>query len=481
MIDKDNKTGWAIDVAPGSTAKMNADHEAAFVLKKPLAAAGETLRIRLFHNVNENYLIGRFAIDFADTAPPAALTSNDEAMLVALRTAAAQRSPLQNKLLQEAFDRSKPRPPKNPDLAQLMVMRDRKEPRQTFVLTRGDFTRPDKSAGPLEPGLLHAVPPQAAPHDNRLTRLDLARWLVHPDNPVTPRVTMNRIWMRYFGRGLVETEEDFGSQGSGPTHPALLDWLAGELIRGGWSPKHMHRLIVTSATYRQSSKQRDELLQRDSRNLLLARQQRLRLDAEVVRDAALCASGLLDRTIGGQSVHPPQPDGVYAFTQVARQWKADSGPNRYRRGLYTFFFRSAPYPLFTTFDAPDFQAVCTRRPRSNTPLQSLTMANDVAFVEMAQSLALRLAQEVPGDAEQQLIARINRAFELSLSRQPSTEELTVLRAYLGSQREAFSKDPDAAHKLATPALTSAIAPADAAVLVCLARALLNTDNFITRE
>jgi hypothetical protein len=495
VIDKDNKTGWAINVAPGSAAKMNADHEAVFVLKTPLAAAGETLRIRLYHDVNEKYLIGRFAIDFADIAPPPMLSANDEAMLVALRTAAAQRSPAQSKLLQQAFDRSKPRPPKNPDLAQLMVMRERKEPRETFLLTRGDFTRPDKSAGPLEPGLLHAVPPpitvslqttaspqaQGSPHGKRLTRLDLARWLVHPDNPLTPRVTMNRTWMRYFGRGLVETEEDFGSQGSGPTHPALLDWLSGEFIRGGWSPKHMHRLIVTSATYRQSSKQRDELLQRDPRNLLLARQQRLRLDAEVVRDAALCASGLLDRTIGGQSVHPPQPDGVYAFTQVARQWKADSGPNRYRRGVYTFFFRSAPYPLFTTFDTPDFQAVCTRRPRSNTPLQSLTMANDVAFVEMAQAMAMRLAQEVPGDGEQQLVARINHAFELALSRQPSSEELTVLRAYLGSQREGFSKDSEAAGKLATPALSAVVSLADGAVLVCLARALLNTDNFITRE
>ncbi len=173
----------------------------------------------------------------------------------------------------------------------------------------------------------------------------------------------------------------------------------------------MHRLIVTSATYRQSSRQTTEALERDPRNLWLARQNRLRLEAEIVRDAALSASGLLDSTLGGPSVHPPQPDGVYAFTQLAKQWKTDTGPARYRRALYTFFYRSAPYPLFTTFDAPDFQTSCTRRPRSNTPLQSLTVANDAAFVELAQGLALRLAQDLPQsaatDPAQLLAARVS--------------------------------------------------------------------------
>ncbi len=310
------------------------------------------------------------------------------------------RTPEQVKLLQAAFERAEPRArtkDKRPQLisALQMVMRERAEPRETFTLLRGDFTRPDKAAGPLDPGVLRAVAPAWKPAAPRGTRLDLARWLVDPDNPLTPRVTMNRLWMRYFGRGLVESDEDFGAQGSPPTHPALLDWLAGQFIRSGWSQKQMHRLIVTSATYRQSSRQTPLALERDPRNVFLSRQNRLRLEAEVVRDAALSASGLLDRTIGGPSVHPPQPDGVYAFTQLAKQWKTDTGGARYRRALYTFFYRSAPYPLFATFDAPDFQTACTRRPRSNTPLQSLTVANDAAFVELAQGLALRLTKDVP--------------------------------------------------------------------------------------
>src|SRR5439155_6913529 len=234
-----------------------------------------------------------------------------------------------------------------------------------------------------------AVPPKLPPLTQARSategpgrnRLDLAKWLVHPENPLTPRVQMNRIWMHYFGRGLVETEEDFGTQGSPPSHPELLDWLAAEFQRQGWSLKEMHRLIVTSNTYRQASKFRADLKDKDPRNLLLARQERVRFDAEIVRDAALTASGLLDRTIGGPSVKPPQPEGVYAFTQTAKRWTADTGPSRYRRGMYTLYFRSAPHPLFTTFDAPDFQTVCTRRGRSYTPLQALTVANDEAFLE----------------------------------------------------------------------------------------------------
>jgi len=204
-----------------------------------------------------------------------------------------------------------------------------------------------------------------------------------------------------------------------------------------------------------------------------------------VRDAALSASGLLDSTLGGPSVHPPQPDGVYAFTQLAKQWKTDTGGARYRRALYTFFYRSAPYPLFGTFDAPDFQTACTRRPRSNTPLQSLTVANDAAFVELAQGLALRLAREVPAsaatDPEQLLDARIRRASLLTLSREPSPAERDLLRAFVARERDSFAEHPDAAGLLITPPLAAAVSPADGAALVCLARALLNTDNFITRE
>jgi hypothetical protein len=496
-IDGDIKTGWSIGVEPGSAAQMNANHEAVFVFSHPISPVGKTLLLRMYHDGPPNHLIGRFAVDFTATVPPLVPDDQDAKLLAALRTANAERTPDQVKLLQAAFERAEPRArtmDKRPQLvsALQMIMREREQPRETFTLLRGDFTRPDKAAGALEPGVLRAVPAAWKPVAPRGTRLDLARWLVDPANPLTPRVTMNRVWMRYFGRGLVESDEDFGAQGSAPTHPALLDWLAGEFIRSDWSQKQMHQLIVTSATYRQASRQTAAALERDPRNLLLARQSRLRLEAEIVRDAALSASGLLDATIGGPSVHPPQPDGVYAFTQLAKQWKTDTGGARYRRALYTFFYRSAPYPLFGTFDAPDFQTACTRRPRSNTPLQSLTVANDAAFVELAQGLALRLTKDVPAgallaetsaalDAVQLLDARIRRASLLTLSREPSATEYELLRTFVVRERDAFAQNPDAAALLVTPELTAAVSQADGAALVCLARALLNTDNFITRE
>ncbi|MES2707501.1 MAG: PSD1 and planctomycete cytochrome C domain-containing protein [Verrucomicrobiota bacterium] len=376
----------------------------------------------------------------------------------------------------------KPRP------AALMIMREQPTPRDTFLLTRGDFTRPDTAAGPLLPAVLPAVPPKlekGTGPDGRLTRLDLAKWLVSPENPLTPRVTVNRIWMRYFGRGLVETEDDFGTQGSAPTHPELLDWLARGFMDNGWSQKKLHRLIVTSATYRQASEIRPDLQEKDPRNLLLARQERLRVEAEIVRDAALCSSGLLNPEMGGPSVRPPQPEGVYSFTQRAKKWETSPGGQRYRRGLYTFLYRSAPYPLFGTFDAPDFSTVCTRRPRSDTPLQSLTLANDPAFLDMASKLAARMATEVPGAFDAVLDARLKRGFLLTLSRNPSPGELSALRAYTAGALTDFTGDEPAARSLAKdfpPAPAApALPPAEAAALVCAARVLLNTDNFITRE
>ena len=290
---------------------------------------------------------------------------------------------------------------------------------------------------------------------------------------------MNRIWMRYFGRGLVETEEDFGSQGSAPTHPELLDWLAREFIKNKWSQKAMHRLIVTSATYQQSSNARADLAEKDALNLLLARQNRQRVEAEIVRDAALSASGLLTETIGGPSVRPPQPDGVYAFTQVGKKWTANTGPDRYRRALYTLFYRSAPYPLLTTFDSPDFQTVCTRRTRSNTPLQALTLANDASFLELAQGLAGRVLKEATDDK-----ARLQRMFWLCLSREPSAKELTVLQTYFDKQKAAFAKDEKAAKQFVQGAPSPELLkdePAHSAALISAARAVLNTDAFITRE
>lgn len=240
----------------------------------------------------------------------------------------------------------------------------------------------------------------------------------------------------------------------------------------------MHRLIVLSSTYRQSSHARLDLAEKDPRNLLLARQERTRVEAEIVRDAALSASGLLDRTIGGPSVRPPQPDGVYAFTQTAKKWTPDTGPARYRRAMYTLFYRSAPYPLFTTFDAPDFSTVCTRRIRSNTPLQALTVANDEAFVEIAQGLAARVLREAPADDPQ---ARVQRAFLLCLCRKPTEREQAALGGYYSRQLADLKQDEARAKQLLSPDLQTGDAPATVVALVLACRAILNTDAFITRE
>ena len=481
VIDSDAVTGWAINAGPGSKSKMNAEHEAVFIFEKPVEPGGQPLMFQLHHERNENYLVGRFSLEFSETAP--AGTDNSMELLAALKTEAAARSPAQSKLLADAFARTgRSRKGTSGDTAEVMVMRDSENLRETFLFQRGDFTRPDKAAGALTPGVPAALSAGfAKPLASFSNRLDLARWLVHPENPLTPRVTMNRVWMRYFGRGLVETEEDFGTQGSAPTHPELLDWLGREFIRRDWSWKAMHRLIVTSATYRQASIARPDLLERDPRNLLLARQSRIRVEAEIVRDLALSASGLLDASLGGPGVRPPQAEGVYAFTQNTKPWMASTGGARYRRALYTVFYRSAPYPLFTTFDAPDFQTVCTRRPRSDTPLQSLLLANDPAFFEIAQSFATRLLREVPGNADQALEGRLLRASRLALSREPEPAELNALRQLYRQQAESFRNDQAAAEKVAGPSLTKSVAPEVGAALTLVARALLNTDNFITRE
>jgi hypothetical protein len=240
-------------------------------------------------------------------------------------------------------------------------------------------------------------------------------------------------------------------------------------------------LIITSATYRQASHARDDLAKVDPRNLLLARQTRLRLEGEIIRDAALCASGQLNRTVGGPSVRPPQPGGVYSFTQVPKQWEVATDGNRYRRGMYTFFYRSVPYPLLTLFDAPDFQTTCTSRNRSNTPLQSLALANDDAFLELARHMAQRLIHEVPGRFDASLKPRMNRAFMLTVCRRPTTSELNYLTEYVQRQTASFSADPSSATQLLGNISLQNQSPAQVAALVYACRTLMNTDNFVTRE
>ena len=446
-LDHDENSGWAINVGGAQKATMNAPHEAVFIFSEPLKPKGELLEITMEHTRNESYLIGRFSIEVSSTIPPAPA--------------------------------AKPAAGPKPRKGKVMVMKELPRPRQTFLFTRGDFTRPNKDMGEILPGTLSEVRPALRQGTGRATRLDLARWLIHPENPLTPRVTTNRIWMRYFGRGLVETEEDFGTQGTPPSHPHLLDYLSQRFVREGWSMKKLHRLIVTSQTYQRSSHARPDLAEVDPGNYLLARQNRLRLDAEIVRDAALCASGLLTPKVGGPGVYPPQPADIYAFTQSRKNWKTSTGADRYRRGMYIFFYRSAPYPLLQTFDAPDFQTTCTRRVNSNTPLQALTVANDPAFLELAQGLAERLLRELPSA---HITTRIERAYQLALSRFPSGEEQNLLADYFEAQASDFANDTGAASQLTTDAMKEGPENfARSAALVCVARAILNTDNFITRE
>ena len=356
-----------------------------------------------------------------------------------------------------------------------MVMAESTEPRVTHILVRGDFLRLGSVVAPDVPKTLPALPENPETNTRR-NRLDLARWLVSRGHPLTARVTANRIWGHYFGRGLVETENDFGIQGRLPTHAELLDWLAAELIETGWSLKSFHRLLLTSDTYCRSSHARPDLHRIDPLNQLLARQNRLRVEAEIIRDIGLDAAGLLVRRIGGPSVRPPQPSGVYAFTQRQASWKTSQGADRYRRGMYTFFMRSAPYPMLTTFDTPRFNTTCTQRGRSNTPLQSLTMANDETMFENARALGRRLYHFASQDS-----MRIVRGYEVCFARQPTQEDLERLRRFCAAERSGYSVDTDSAHKIVGAAEMNELAVADLASCTALARVLLNLDEFIVRE
>jgi hypothetical protein len=361
---------------------------------------------------------------------------------------------------------------KLPKIATTLVMQERPAPRKTYVHLGGDFLRKGAEVQSAVPAVLKL--PIRKSNSNRL---DLARWLVDPQNPLTARVTMNRLWQHYLGIGLEETENDFGTQGTPPSHPELLDWLATEFVAQKWSLKAMHRLLVTSATYRQSSRNRPELATLDPRNRLLARQSRLRLDAEIVRDAALASSGLLSHTVGGPSMFPPQPKEVYRFTQVVREWKESQGPERYRRGLYTTFWRSASHPALMVFDAPNAISTCTRRIRSNTPLQALTLLNDEGFFEFAQALANRVLQEAGTDTRE----RVCHAFQLCLARLPSEREQVRLTELVTQELAALDQAPSDARALVPENLARRDDVKQLAALATLARVLLNLDEFITRE
>ena len=338
-----------------------------------------------------------------------------------------------------------------------LIMAELPKPRESVVFIKGDFTRPGEKVTPGTPGILPPLPATAA----QPNRLDLARWLFDPAHPLTARVMVNRIWQQYFGLGLVETENDYGSQGAPPTHPELLDWLATEFAAQQWSMKAMHRLIVTSATYQRSSLARPDLALSDPLNKLLSHQNRLRFDAELVRDVALSASGLLEPKLGGPPVFPPQPDGVMNLGQSKRAWVASTGASRNRRALYTHHWRATPHPAIAVFDAPDGFSACTRRLRSNTPLQALTLLNDLQFFEFAEALAARVLRE--GGATE--ASRLDHAFRLCVSRPPTDAERTRLLALLRDLQTPNATDPAATPQQAWTTVS---------------RVLLNLDETITR-
>jgi len=357
-----------------------------------------------------------------------------------------------------------------PQLTQAYTLLENPEFKQSHLRIRGDF----KQLGiPVEPDSLSFLPPmkKSGPH---ATRLDLANWLNSPENPLTARVAVNRVWQELFGQGIVKTTEDFGVMGSRPSHPELLDHLATEFRDNGWSRKRLIRTIVTSATYKQSSASRPELTEKDPENKWLARQSRVRLTAESIRDEALYAAGLLDLgKLGGPSIKPPQPDGVTSIGYArGTKWEVSPGTEQYRRGLYIHFQRTTPYPLLMNFDAPRSTSTACRRLRSNTSLQALNLLNDPVFLEAAETLALRVLREGP----ERNADRIQYAARLVLGREASSAEVERLSRYLDQQRTVFANEKTLpVHEVPN------IDRAEHAAWTGLASVLFNLDEFVTRE
>jgi hypothetical protein len=354
-------------------------------------------------------------------------------------------------------------------------MADMPTPRDTFILKRGQY---DQRGDKVTPGVPASLP--VLPDDLPRNRLGLAKWLVNPNHPLVARVAVNRMWALHFGTGLVETLEDFGLQGDLPSHPELLDWLATEFIRTGWDVKAMHRLIATSATYRQSARTTPLLLERDPKNRLLARSPRFRLPAEMVRDNALAISGLLVERLGGPSVKPYQPAGLWEDVSVARRYTylADKGEGLYRRSMYTFWRRTIPPPSMLTFDAPDRETCVIRRARTNTPLQALILLNDPTYVEAARKLAEIMLKTGPTPEE-----RLNLAFLRALARQPMEAERRIFLVLYQDSLERFKTDRKAAERLLSVGESPRDATLDSAehaAWTVVASTILNLDETITR-
>jgi uncharacterized protein DUF1553 len=363
------------------------------------------------------------------------------------------------------------------NLPTVMVMQELPEPRPAHVLRRGAYDAPEER---VERGVPQVLPPMPAgfPRD----RLGLAQWLVSREHPLTSRVTVNRLWQMLFGTGLVKTVEDFGAQGEPPSHPELLDWLATEFQSGGWDLKALLKTIVTSATYRQSSRLTPQLAQRDPENRLLARGPRLRLPAEMVRDQALLVSGLLVERLGGPSVRPYQPEGLYkdmTFSNMTA-YQADRGDGLWRRSLYTFWKRTIMPPAMQVFDASARESCTVREPRTNTPLQALNLMNDTTYVEAARLFAERMLKEGGATMER----RVAWAFRAVTARPPTESERRILLGNLNAQLEHFRRTPEAAAKLLAVGARRRDEKVDAVELAAYsatASMLLNLDEVITKQ
>lgn len=497
VIDNNtNKGGWTPSRTPDH---RNQTHLAVFECSEPLGFPGGTrLTVRLnqkFHAGEkgidtdsglECHMFGCVRLSVTTNSGPLSVDPLSASQRLALAAPQDKRSPEQIRDLFEAFRYSAP-DLTNVNLrveqawatwpypAMTMVLQPRPKPRVTHLLKRGDRLRPGEEVSPDVPAVL---PPLAsgAPRN----RLGLAQWVADKRNPTTARVIVNRLWQEYFGQGLVTTPEDFGTRVETPSHPELLDWLACELMDWNWSLKHIHRLIVESATYRQTSKLNADLLAKDPYNRLLARAPRLRVDAEIVQDIALSAGGLLNLKIGGPSVFPPIPATVGDAVYGGFSWPETKGEDRYRRGIYTFWKRSLPFPALAAFDLPSRETACPRRVRSNTPVQALTTLNEKTFVEAAQGLALRTLKE--GGTNN--AARVDYAFRLCTGRKPTAQESARLVGYWDEQQQYFEDRTADAVSVASPDLAQM--PKDVnlhkvAAWTMVSRVLLNLDETITKE
>ena len=492
-IDGKEETAWGIDAGPGL---RNQSRKAVFQLETPItnpAGTVLTFYLRQDHggansDDNEANNLGRIRLSVT-AAPNAAADPVPQNVRDVFAVPRAERSPAQVRtvfsywrtLRAEWKDENETIAAlwrEFPEGASQLVLAEKPGLRETHILKRGDFLQPDRAITPGVPAFLHPLPANAPA--NRLT---FAKWLVDPKSPTTARSIVNRVWQAYFGTGIVATSENFGTQCEPPSHPDLLDWLAVEFMESGWSLKKLQREIALSAAYRQSSHVSPELLAKDPDNRLIARGPRFRVDAEIVRDIALSASGLLNPEIGGRSVYPPAPAFLFQppASYAPKTWKVEEGPERYRRALYTFRFRSVPYPMLQAFDAPNGESSCVRRARSNTPLQALTTLNEPLYMESARALALNALKREDADDQ----ARLAWVFRRCVARAPESKESEVLLALLVKERRRLAEGWLSARDITAlddkVKLPGSTTPAEWAAWTAISRVILNLDETITKE